>query len=86
MSDKYYQVDSKSKYRLKLRYKSQSEAIVHVGVACYDYNKSVISPVQVCRYENSAVTVESLSEGRCVIVQADRANLVNWKGDNSLGY
>ena len=47
MSDKHIQVNSQKKYSLSLKYRCNNEVIMHVGLACFDGNQNIISPVQV---------------------------------------
>ena len=72
MSDKHTPIDSKSTYRLSLKYRCQDNIILHVGVACFDQKRNMISPVQVCRVEESAVTIDALENGKIVVDPADK--------------
>ena len=72
MSDKYYQVTPDHSYTLSLLYRSEPEVIVHLGVACYDLNKNPINPVQICRHEQTIVTVDSFVDGVFIIAEKDR--------------
>ena len=60
MSDKHIPVKNRQKYRLSLKYRCQNDIILHIGLACFDKDHNLISPVQVCRVEDSAVTVQAI--------------------------
>jgi hypothetical protein len=49
MSDRHLPVSGKNSYRLALKYRSKDNVIIHVGLACFDEHRVLISPVQVVR-------------------------------------
>lgn len=55
LSDHHIPVDPNLKYNLTLRIEGNKRMKVYIGFTCYDQNKNVIKPIQICREETQLV-------------------------------
>lgn len=60
LSDKYLPVDGQRGYRLSMQFRCADSVLMHIGIACYDKDRKLISPVQVYSHRSRCAGEKTL--------------------------